>query len=163
MGADTKAGEPGGLDAAVIKFAGAQMAMASALEAIATNIGEQNGLMREAGRRFKRERLVAAVVFTAQMVMIVMLLANSFTNRATLDIVRSVTDPEGKSYQEGQRRQADLLLGFALEMDCRGRRALKGQPAPIIPLLPGGAVDYANPMRTCIAQTEPAVFPGAGD
>jgi hypothetical protein len=156
------------LPAAMVSFASGFQEMATALAGVSANLSEQTkaiteqtALLSRVSGRLKVERLVALLLFIGLLVLAIGNRVNGESIKDTVEILESVTSPEGEIYQETQNRTDNLLLGFALEMDCRDRRRDAGLPAPVTPLLPSGAPDYASPLFSCASQTSADVFPGA--
>lgn len=86
-------------------------------------------------------------VTVAVLVSVLILLSLAVLNRSLLTIVNDTVNPDGRRFQDSQKRTAALIINLSIEDDCRFRRAVADLPAP-------------EPGRSCAAQTPPDIYPG---
>lgn len=69
-------------------------------------------------------------------VILILIYANSNTNKDTLNSVKSFTDPNSDVRKDQDQRTTALLANLVVEIDCRTRRAIAHMPMPTDPAMP---------------------------
>lgn len=122
------------------------------LATVLTSLDGLTAAIHEASRRRRTLVSISAGVVVLLLGLVAFQITISSDNRATLKIVREVTDPQGKFAQRAQANQIAVVAQLAIEQDCREHRREAGMPPPTAALKIGD--------QTCVDQTPPEVYPG---
>lgn len=118
---------------------------------------------RRAERRQARRMAAIGVLVVIVAAAVGVLLYSAFTGRTILRSVESVTGPAAQARNAAGTR--DILARNAVETDCRSRRQQARVPAPDVAPRPPAGLTPAElaayfERYSCVAQTDPSIYPG---